>query len=132
MQQAEAVAQQREQLRAQHQLALNVQATTFIATINQMGDLCNSWFTHVQGFNDNNLRGDLMLAVSELAEACEGDRKPHKDPHCPEFDNREVEVADALVRILQIGHKYGLRVGPAFIAKMGFNLGRPFKHGKEY
>lgn len=120
------------QLRNTHVLALRIQAATFSAAINQMADLCGSWFTNIQGFDRINFDGDCMLVVTELAEAVEGDRRNNPDDHVPEFDSREVEVADALVRLLHLSHKYSLRLTPAFLAKMEYNLGRPFKHGKGY
>ena len=115
-----------------HQLGLNVQAASFSAALNQMIDFCGSWFTHVQGFARQNFDGDCMLVVTELAEAVEGDRKKLRDEHCPDFDSREIEIADALVRILHLAAKYQLRLAPAFIAKQHFNLTRPVKHGKGY
>lgn len=131
-QEAEAQVARHQQLIQAHQLGLNVQAATFTAAINQMMELCNSWFTHVQGFDRQNFDGDCMLVTTELAEAVEGDRKRLRDEHCPEFDSREVEIADALVRILHLAAKYQLRLAPAFIAKQHFNLTRPVKHGKGY
>lgn len=41
----------------------------------------------------------LMLCISEVAEAMEGDRKGLKDDHLPHRDMREVEIADCLIRL---------------------------------
>lgn len=120
------------QLIQSHQLGLNVQAPAFKASLNSMIEFCGSWFTSVQGFNRDNFDGDIMLVVTELAEAVEADRKNAKDDHVPEFDGRAVELADALVRILHIASKYQLPLADAFIAKQAFNLTRPVKHGKGY
>lgn len=120
------------QVKQAHQLGLNVQAASFSASINQMIEFCNSWFTGVQGFSRDNFDGDCMLVVTELAEAVEADRKKAKDDHVPEYDGREAELADALVRILHIAGKYQLRLAPAFVAKMAVNLDRPFRHNKAY
>lgn len=116
------------------EFAENLGTLTPIALLvfEELSNLTESWFSGVQGFDKKNFPADLMLVVTELAEACEGDRKPHPDRDCPEFDNRVTEIADALVRIFHMCGKYDLPIGPAFIAKMNFNLTRPVKHGKEY
>lgn len=115
-----------------HQLGLNIQAPAFKASLTAMIEFCGSWFTSVQGFNRDNFDGDVMLVVTELAEAVEADRKKAKDDHIPEMEGRAVELADALVRILHIASKYQLPLADAFIAKQQFNLTRPPKHGKGY
>jgi NTP pyrophosphatase (non-canonical NTP hydrolase) len=138
--QAELDAQNAERQRVQqytsardaHVLALNVQSAGFRAALATMTEFCGSWFTTMQGFNRDNFDGDCMLVVTEIAEAVEGDRRKAKDEHCPEFDSREVEIADTLVRLLHLASKYQLRLGDAFIAKQAYNLTRPVKHGKGY
>lgn len=75
----------------------------------------------------------LMLIVTELAECCEGIR--HGNPlseHIPKFCATEEELADAIIRILDLGKGRGWRVAQAIIAKMEFNLNRPHKHGKQF
>lgn len=47
-----------------------------------------------------------MLVVSELAEAMEGDRKNLPDDKLPHRPMREVELADALIRLLDIAGAY--------------------------
>jgi hypothetical protein len=44
-----------------------------------------------------------MLAVTEIAEATEGERKDIMDDHLPHRKMGEVELADALIRILDTG-----------------------------
>lgn len=66
----------------------------------------------------------LMLVVSELAEALEGHRKGLPDDklaHRPMF---EVEIADAIIRLLDIAAGLGLDLGGAFEEKMAFNATR--------
>lgn len=75
----------------------------------------------------------LMLVVSELSEACEAHREgnPKCDrPNMGEFSHVEEELADAVIRILQIAGEHNFRVVDAIIAKMEFNETRPVKHGK--
>ena len=42
----------------------------------------------------------LMLVISEIAEAMEGERKDLMDDHLPHRKMAEVEMADAAIRIL--------------------------------
>lgn len=74
----------------------------------------------------------IALIHSELSEMLEGVRKPGPDSHCPEFSSEEIEAADVLIRLLDYCAGHGLRLGPAFIAKLKFNISRPHKHGKEF
>ncbi len=50
----------------------------------------------------------LMLVVTELAEGCEGLRKNLMDDHLPHRKMIEVELADALIRLLDLGEYLGL------------------------
>jgi NTP pyrophosphatase (non-canonical NTP hydrolase) len=82
----------------------------------------------------------LMLIVSELSEAMEGARKNLPDdklPHRPMF---EVELADALIRLLDLAGATGVDLGGAYVEKMAFNATRPDhqranrmgEHGKRF
>lgn len=66
----------------------------------------------------------LMLIVSELAEAMEGHRKGLMDDklsHRPMF---EVEMADALIRLLDLAGATGIDLGGAYEEKMAYNAKR--------
>lgn len=49
----------------------------------------------------------LMLVVTEIAEATEGDRKGLMDDHLKHRKMEEVELADALIRLLDLAGRYG-------------------------
>ena len=66
----------------------------------------------------------LMLCVSELAEAMEGDRKGLKDDHLPHRDMLEVELADCLIRIFDMAGGLGLDVAGAMAEKLEYNTKR--------
>lgn len=66
----------------------------------------------------------LMLTVSELSEAMEADRKGLKDDKLPHRDGREVELADALIRICDLAGAYGFDLGGAVEEKMAYNKQR--------
>jgi len=66
----------------------------------------------------------LMLSVSELAEALEGDRKNLADTHLPHRRMFDVEIADALIRLLDICGAYIPAIGDIFEEKMAYNAVR--------
>lgn len=70
-------------------------------------------------------RGEmLMLIVSEVAEAMEGERKNRMDNHLPHRKMAEVELADALIRIFDYAGAHGYDLGAAVIEKMAYNAQR--------
>lgn len=66
----------------------------------------------------------LMLIVSEIAEAMEGDRKGLMDDKLPHRKAIEVELADALIRIYDLAGYLKLDMGGAFAEKMAYNASR--------
>lgn len=52
----------------------------------------------------------LMLVVSEIAEAMEGERKNLMDDHLPHRKMAEVEMADAYIRLLDYAGGYGVEI----------------------
>jgi NTP pyrophosphatase (non-canonical NTP hydrolase) len=66
----------------------------------------------------------LILIVSEIAEAMEGARKNLKDDHLPERSMLEVELADALIRIMDLAGREGLDIGGAVVEKLHYNKHR--------
>lgn len=67
----------------------------------------------------------LCLIHSEISEAMEGDRKSLPDDKLPHRPMREVELADALIRIFDLAGAYGLDLGGAIAEKLAFNSVRP-------
>ena len=66
----------------------------------------------------------LMLCVSELAEAMEGHRKDLMDEHLPHRKMLEVELADAVIRILDMSVGLKLDLPGALVEKLVYNTTR--------
>ena len=69
--------------------------------------------------------GELLCLVhSEISEAMEGHRKLLMDDHLPTRTMLEVELADAVIRILDLAGGLGLDIGGAIAEKLLFNSTR--------
>lgn len=73
---------------------------------------------------ERNVGEMLMLVVSELAEAMEGHRKGLRDDKLPHRLALEVELADALIRILDLAEGLKLDLAGAYVEKMAYNATR--------
>lgn len=67
----------------------------------------------------------LMLMVSEISEAMEGERKNLMDDKLPHRKMAEVELADTLIRIFDYAGAYGFDLDGAVSEKRQFNRHRP-------
>lgn len=66
----------------------------------------------------------LMLIVSELAEAMEGDRKNLQDDKLPHRKMFDVELADAVIRIFHLAGRLEIDLGEILVEKLVFNTQR--------
>jgi len=73
---------------------------------------------------DRNVGEMLMLMVTELAEAMEGDRKNLMDDKLPQYENTAVELADCVIRIADFAGSRGYPLGAIIRDKMAFNAAR--------
>lgn len=89
----------------------------------------SGWWQDTQGRdireNPYCFSNKLMLTVSELGESMEGDRKGLMDDKLPHRPMREVELADALIRIFDLAGGFGLDLAGAVGEKLAFNARRP-------
>jgi NTP pyrophosphatase (non-canonical NTP hydrolase) len=70
-------------------------------------------------------KGELLALIhSEISEALEGERKNLMDDKLPHRKMAEVELADAVIRILDYAAGYGYDIGGAFVEKMAYNRTR--------
>jgi NTP pyrophosphatase (non-canonical NTP hydrolase) len=77
----------------------------------------------------------LMLIVTELAEACEAFRAgnpPCERPGMEQYSHAAEELADVVIRCLQMAGEHNIPLADVVMAKMAFNETRPVKHGKKF
>jgi len=100
--------------------------------INELVRLCYKssfdagWHTDLETgkLKDRNRAEMLMLMVSEISEAMEGERKGLMDDHLPNRPMAEVELADAIIRICDYCGRWGYDLGGAVVEKMIYNANR--------
>lgn len=63
----------------------------------------------------------LMLVVTELAEALEGHRKDLPDDKLPHRKMFDVEIVDAIIRLLDIGAGRGIDLETIYQEKLAYN-----------
>lgn len=83
------------------------------------------WHNPATGERLNRNKGELlMLMVSELSEAMEGERKGLMDDKLPHRRMAEVELADALIRIFDYAGAFGYDLDGAVEEKRAYNASR--------
>lgn len=101
-----------------------------MSDLNTLRDLCHAankswWHDPYTGEAINRNKGELlMLIVSEISEAMEGERKGLMDDKLPHRPMAEVELADAMIRIFDYAGGFGYDLEGAFREKMAFNAER--------
>jgi hypothetical protein len=101
--------------------------------INELRDFCFNeskkagWHTNLETGEllDRNKGEMLCLIHSEISEAMEGERKNLMDDHLPYRPMAEVELADAVIRIMDYAGRFNYDIGGAVIDKIAYNRLRP-------
>ena len=88
--------------------------------------LAAGWYTDLETGKPKkrNFGEVIALMHSELSEALEGWRKNLMDDHLPERKMIEVELADAVIRILDTAGAEGLDIAGAVQEKFAYNQSR--------
>jgi len=99
-----------------------------------------------KGFNPTeNIHRHLLLVVSELVEAQE-ELRDGRNPNEIYYDTKyyideqhpskpcgfPVEIADAIIRLLDIAAAYDINIEKVIHEKLEFNKSRPPKHGRQF
>lgn len=102
-------------------------ASTLQAACHGLAKLSGWWNRADQNTNIENplhFSNKLCLIHSEISEAMEGDRKNLKDDKLPHRQMREVELADAVIRIFDLAGGYGMDLAGAIVEKLAYNARR--------
>lgn len=106
-------------------------AARFIDAFEDVAYICHEIACSKGWWDESRSDGELIaLMHSELSEALEAAR--HGDPpddKIPEFSGVEAELADTIIRIMDVSVRHNLSVSGAIIAKARFNATRSHKHG---
>lgn len=117
---------------------LTQEQQTLANAVQLLQDTCHTaakgWWTDKDGVdirtNPYTFSNKLMLIVTEIAEACEADRKDLMDDHLPHLKGIVCELADAAIRISDLCGAYDLDLGSAIAQKLAYNAVRA-DHKKE-
>ena len=110
--------------------------SNFVKEFNNTADKIHNTAKEKGWYDDKgerNLGEAIALMHSELSEALEFLRLGNgPSDKIPAFLGVEEELADCIIRILDVSKAQGWRIAEAIEAKMEFNKSRPPKHGKKF
>ena len=102
----------------------------YTQSVAQLQEVCHGLAREAGWWDSRNLDDPqtipacLCLVHSEISEAMEGARKNRMDDHLPHRKALEVELADAMIRILDLAGAYQLDLGCALVEKLVYNTQR--------
>lgn len=100
-------------------------------SLRDLQDLCHlcsrrsGWWEGVEQRNLDEVIGTKFVLIhSEISESMEGFRKNKMDDHLKNRKAVEVEMADAIIRILDTAEYLGLNIAEALMEKLAYNATR--------
>jgi hypothetical protein len=91
----------------------------------EIHELNHKWWHDEQGVKLQRNKGELLCLIhSEISEIMEGERKNLMDDKLPHRKMAEVELADALIRILDYAAGFGYDLDGAVTEKLEYNYHR--------
>lgn len=98
---------------------------TLAAVVHRLNNHAGWWHDIETGEPLERNVGELLcLMHSELSEAMEADRKDLMDDKLPHRKGLEVELADLMIRVLDVAGASGMDIGGAIVEKLEYNLKR--------
>lgn len=95
-----------------------------LQTIIHDDNVAVGWWDNVDKSDVTVRLSKLALVHSEVSEALEGFRKDLMDDHLPHREMAEVELADAVIRILDLAGACGYDLQSAIAEKLEYNRNR--------
>lgn len=92
----------------------------------------HGWWDDFNPKTKRNVGELIALIHSEASELLEAFR--HGNPrseHITAFSSVEEEMADIVIRVMDMAQAHGVSLGQAIVAKASFNKTRPHKHGNK-
>lgn len=119
-------------MKTENQQLLEINSGHYAEEIRNIQSLCHGlatdsgWHTDITTGQPkvHNKLALLALIHSEISEALEGVRKDIQDDKLPHRKMEEVELADAIIRILDYAGYYKLDIGGALVEKLLYNQSR--------